>query len=191
MAAPEFQDFFASFGNGEAESPEEMLPRMAPFLRQIIRLYLIDQRLRRSLDTMDILQSLLKDFLVQTQHHRPEAETSGGLCAYLAKAVQNKIRTKLRNKKSPYAESLPEHWDAPSAEPPPLRHLEAEDLRQVVRARLCPHEQLLFDLRVRGYSWDQIANQIGGRPATLRVRLDRAVARILTELDDGEEKNAR
>ena len=40
-----------------------MLREMDPFLRRVIRLRLLDGRLRRAVDTTDILQSLLKDFL--------------------------------------------------------------------------------------------------------------------------------
>src|SRR5207247_6652478 len=96
MAAPEFQKFLAVLRSGERHAIEELLRQLDPFLRRAIRLRLIDTRLRRAVDTTDILQSLLKDFLAQKKNDHPSAGASGEMCAYLTAAVRNKIRTRLR-----------------------------------------------------------------------------------------------
>jgi hypothetical protein len=55
-----------------------MLREMDPFLRRVIRMRLLDGRLRRSVDTTDILQSLLKDFLRQPAAGEPAETSSAG-----------------------------------------------------------------------------------------------------------------
>src|SRR5437870_4797385 len=107
MATPELKEFLTRLRSGDRQAVEELLRELDPFLRRAIRLRLIDGRLRRVLDTTDIYQSLLKDFL--SQEH-PPVETSAGLCAYLAAAVHHKIHTRTRKERR-HAGSLPEDWD--------------------------------------------------------------------------------
>lgn len=181
MAGPEFSKFLAVLRSGERDSIEELLRQLDPFLRQAIRLRLIDSRLRRVVDTTDILQSLLKDFLSQKQNNRPDG-ASGGLCAYLAAAVRNKVRMRMRKERR-QPSSLPEEWELVSPEGSPARQVAAEDQCEAIRARLPEEARVLFDLRLQGFTWRQIAQQVGGTSNVLRVRLSRAIARIARELD--------
>ena len=75
MPTPELQEFFAKIQGGDEGAVEAMLQELDPFLRRVIRMRLLDGRLRRAVDTTDILQSLLKDFLRQPAAGEP-AETS-------------------------------------------------------------------------------------------------------------------
>jgi hypothetical protein len=50
------------------------------------------------------------------------------------------------------------------------------------RRRLTEAERRLADRRVAGCSWQEIATEIGGRPNALRMRLDRALERVVREL---------
>jgi hypothetical protein len=43
---------------------------------------------------------------------------------------------------------------------------------------------LLFDLKAQGLTWQEVAAKVGGRADALRMRLNRAVAAVLTELGD-------
>src|SRR5271165_3230552 len=90
MPTPELQDFFAKIQGGDDGAVEAMLRDMDPFLRRVIHLRLLDGRLRRAVDTTDILQSLLKDFLRQHAAGEPAEASSAQLCAYLAAAVRHK-----------------------------------------------------------------------------------------------------
>ncbi len=74
MPTPELQEFFALIQGGDDGAVEAMLREMDPYLRRVIRMRLLDGRLRRAVDTTDILQSLLKDFLRQPAAGEP-AET--------------------------------------------------------------------------------------------------------------------
>ena len=190
MPAPEFPDFLAALRTGDPQALEEFLREIDPFLRQVIRLRLIDSRLRRVVDTTDILQSLLKDFLSRRQSDTPPGGATGGLYAYLIAAVRKKILARLR-KECRHLGSLPDDWDAVSPEPSPAQQAERRDLYQVVRARLSEDKRLLFDLRAQGRTWPEIAQQVGGKPNALRVRLSKAIRTILNDLEGEESRDAR
>ena len=70
MPTPELQEFFAKIQGDDEEAVEALLQALDPFLRRVIHLRLHDGRLRRAVDTTDILQSLLKDFLHPTRGRR-------------------------------------------------------------------------------------------------------------------------
>jgi DNA-directed RNA polymerase specialized sigma24 family protein len=190
MAAPELADFFAVLRSGDGRAVEQLLRQLDPILRRIIRLRLTDGRLRRLMDTTDIVQSLLKNFLYQSENDHPAAPGSDGLCAYLAAAVHHKICTKTRKERR-HAGSLPDGWEPLSPEPPPAQHVEGQDFRQEVRGRLPEPARRLFDLKVQGFTWAEVAEQAGGHPDALRMRLRRAVATALGELGHEDSSHAR
>ena len=190
MPAPEFPEFLADFRTGDPQAIEDFLRDIDPFLRQIIRLRMIDSRLRRVLDTSDILQSLLKDFLSRKQNDTPPGGATGGLRAYLVAAAHKKILARLRRECRQLG-SLPDDWDAVSPEPSPAQQAEQRDLYQVVRARLSEDKRRLFDLCAQGLTWPEIAQQVSGKPNVLRVRLRRAIMAILSDLKGEESSDAR
>jgi RNA polymerase sigma factor (sigma-70 family) len=181
MASPELQNFFGVLRDGDPEAVERLLRQFEPLLRGIIRLRRIDGRLRRVADTTDIYHSLLKDFLHQEARAYSPARTAGGLTAYLAAAVRNKILRRAR-KESRNAGGLPDGWDPVGHEPPADRRVEGRDFLQAVRDRLSEGNRRLFDLKAQGLSWPEIAEQVGCRPDAARMRLNRAVAEILGQL---------
>ncbi len=190
MATPELSGFFAVLRGGNGQEVETLLRDLDPFLRKAIRLRLIDGRLRRTLDTTDILQSLLNDFLSQEVGAPPATGDVGGLCAYLTAAVHHKIRRKARKERR-HAGSLPDNWDPASPEPTGTRRIDDADLNQFIRGRLSESNVLLFDLRAQGLTWIEIAAKVGGMPDALRMRLTRAVAAVLAAIGHGELSDAR
>ena len=162
---------------------EAMLQELDPFLRRVIRLRLLDGRLRRAVDTTDILQSLLKDFLRQPAAGEPAETSSAQLCAYLAAAVRHKVQTRLRKERR-HAGSLPEEWEPASPEPDVGKRVEDQDFAEAIRSRLDESARLLLDLKAQGLTWQEVAAKVGGRADALRMRLNRAVAAVLTELGD-------
>ena len=59
MPTPEVEEFFAKIQGSDEGAVEAMLQEMDPFLRRVIRMRLLDGRLRRAADTTDIPQALL------------------------------------------------------------------------------------------------------------------------------------
>jgi DNA-directed RNA polymerase specialized sigma24 family protein len=199
MGSPELQEFLQTLQSGDERAVEEMLRRLDPFLRQAIRLRLIDGRLRRVMDTGDVFDSLMKDFLARpastgkqggnnddnTPMSRPAA-----LHAYLAAAVHHKIRTKARKERR-HSGSLPPEWDAADPQAAPSQELENRDFIEAIRSRLSGEECELFDLKSRGLTWPEIAGRLGGKADAMRMRLNRALAAILSEFDAEEGTSGR
>ena len=190
MATPEYHEFLAVLRSGDRQAVEELLRQLDPFLRRIIRLRLIDGRLRHVTDTTDILQSLLKNFLSQRQKDHLPAPGADGLYAYLAAAVHHKIQTRARKERR-HAGSLPDDWEPASPEPSPPQQVEGRDFSQAIRARLPEPARRLFDLKAQGLTWTEIAAQVGGQPDALRMRLRRAIATVLGALGHEELSHAR
>jgi RNA polymerase sigma-70 factor (ECF subfamily) len=182
MVSAELAQFLHTLQNGDEQAVEGVLRELDPFLRRVIRLGLVDGRLRRVLDTTDVLDSLLKDFLARKDAAGGAGESRGGLRAYLAAAVHHKIKTRARRERR-HAGSLPSSWDIASPEPAAAHQIDAADFGLAIRARLSASAQPLFDLRMQGCSWQQIAARVGGGPDALRMRLTRAVAEALHELE--------
>lgn len=181
MPTPELQEFFAKIQGGDERAVEVMLQEMDPFLRRVIRMRLLDGRLRRAVDTTDILQSLLKDFLRQPAAGEPAESSSDALCAYLAAAVRHKVQTRLRKERR-NAGSLPEEWEHASPEPDVGQRVEDQDLAAAIRERLDESARQIFDLKAEGLTWQEVAAKVGGTADASRMRLNRAVAAVLTNL---------
>src|ERR1700679_1466667 len=93
-----FQEFFEILSSGDSEAVDRLLKDFDPFLRRAIRLRLFDRRARRVVDTSDILQSLLKDYLSR-EGTDGGAASSARLRAYLTAAAQYKVSSKTRKER--------------------------------------------------------------------------------------------
>jgi RNA polymerase sigma factor (sigma-70 family) len=189
MSSPEVQHFLDTLRTGDAHAVEELLRHIDPFLRRVIRQRLIDGRLRRVVDTTDVFHSVVKDFLARPRPEsaggtsdRTPSPSSGALDAYLAAAVRHKIQTRSRKEKR-NAGSLQPEWDPASPGPSPSRVIQERDFNAAIHARLSEDKQRLYDLKSHGLTWDEIAERVGGQADALRMRLTRAIAAILRELD--------
>ena len=105
-AAPELSDFFTALRGGCPQAAEEMETRLRPFLLRVIHLRLLAGRLSHIVDTGDIYQSLLKDFLARPDSSLPTSRRPGNLYAYLMGAVHHKIQMRTRRESRQVA-SLP------------------------------------------------------------------------------------
>jgi RNA polymerase sigma factor (sigma-70 family) len=187
MPTPELQEFFAKIQGRDEAAVQAMLREMDPFLRRVIHMRLLDGRLRRAVDTTDILQSLIEDFLRQPAAGEPAETSSAELCAYLAAAVRHKVQTRLRKERR-HLGSLPEEWDPASPEPDVGKCVENQDFVAAIRGRLDESARLLLDLKAQGLTWQEVASKVGGRADALRMRLNRAIAAVLTELEEEEKE---
>jgi DNA-directed RNA polymerase specialized sigma24 family protein len=188
MRGAGFQEFIEILRNGDAEAVDRLLSDFDPFLRRAIRLRLFDRRTRRVVDTSDIIQSLLKDFLGREEADGAAA-SSERLRAYLTAAAQYKVSSKTRKERRRIAE-LGDFAEPVSPEPPPSKQAEDRDFIDAIRSRLDEGGRRLFDWSQQGRTWRDIANEIGGHPDTLRIQLRRSVAAALAEIRHGEPSDA-
>jgi hypothetical protein len=184
MSEAGFQKFLEILHSGDDEAVDRLLADFDPFLRRAIRMRLFDCRDSRVVDTDDILQSLLKDFL-ERNGTDGAAESSRRLQVYLAAAAQYKIATRVRKERRRTAD-LSDIAEPVSPEQSTCQRVEDQDLIDAIRNRLDDGSRRLFNLSQQGRTWRQIANEIGGHPDTLRIQLRRSLAAALAEIRDGE-----
>jgi RNA polymerase sigma factor (sigma-70 family) len=189
MKSALFDEFLQAVRDGNARAAEELLRRYEPAIRRIVRLRLNDSPLRRLLDSTDICQSILAEFLARAGAGAFDVQSSRQLRGLLVTMALNKLRSKARHERR-HLGGLPDGWDCPDPHPTPGQSAARKDLVDVIRQRLPERERLLFDRRTAGDEWEEIAHDLGGSPDGLRMRLARAVRDVRDDLQREEARHA-
>jgi len=178
---PAFQELIDQVRAGDAAAAEDLVRRYEPVLRRMVRVRLVNARLRRLFDSTDLCQSVLASFFVRAALGQYELHKPADLLKLLATMARNKVIDKTRRpdverfagERVPVAE-LPEHAQiSPGASP--SQQVVLQDLVAEVRRRLSPNERHVMELRQQGLEWAVIAAQLGDSPEALRKRYTRAV----------------
>ncbi len=99
MDVPEYKKFFEILGGRDPVAVEGLLVWLNPWLRAAIRLRLSRRQLRGKVETSEVFQSLLTDFVRRSKAVREEPDRQVEMEGYLAAAVENKIRWRLRRRR--------------------------------------------------------------------------------------------
>jgi RNA polymerase sigma-70 factor (ECF subfamily) len=191
-----FQSLIAQVRAGNEQAAAELVRRYEPAIRRAARVRLLDTRLNRVLDSMDICQSVLASFFVRTALGQYDLETPDQLLKLLATMTRNKLagqvkghqaaRRDIRRVSSAQGErdgktdSGAERFAG--QDPTPSRDLAARELLDEALRRFSPEEKRILDCREKGGQWAQIATELGSSPEAIRKRLVRAVDRVAHEL---------
>jgi DNA-directed RNA polymerase specialized sigma24 family protein len=92
----EFQALLGRVRRGDAEAAAELVRRYEPAIRRAARVRLVDTRLNRLLDSMDICQSVMASFFVRTALGQYELETPEQLLKLLATMTRNKLANQVK-----------------------------------------------------------------------------------------------
>jgi RNA polymerase sigma-70 factor (ECF subfamily) len=182
-----FAEFVRRLRDGDEDAARELFRLYEPAIRRVVRLRLRDPKLRRVIDSGDICQSVFASFFVRAAVGGYDLESPDQLLRLLATIARNKLadhanreraerRDQRRIDPTAVLEECPASGDSPS------RQAAAIELVQEAQRRLTPHERALLERRNQGLEWAEIADELGGSPDGLRVRLARAVARIRRQL---------
>jgi RNA polymerase sigma-70 factor (ECF subfamily) len=173
---------------GDEEAAALLVRRYEPSIRRAVRIRLLDARLGRVLDSMDICQSVLASFFVRAALGQYELNAPEQLLQLLATMARHKLadqvdreRAECRDNRRVAAGSGDAH-EVLSSATGPGDQAAARELLQEVQRRLSPDERRLVELRQQGLEWADIAAQVGGSPEALRKRLARATNRVAQEL---------
>jgi RNA polymerase sigma-70 factor (ECF subfamily) len=182
-----FPDLIRRVRAGDQDAAAELVRRYEPAIRRVVRVRLVDQRLRRHLDSMDVCQSVLASFFVRAALGQFELERSEQLLKLLATMVRNKVSEvssfqAAERRDYRRGAGLDAAADTPAGGGTPSRQLAARELLAKARARLSGDERHLLDLRDQGRDWEAVAAEVGGSPEALRKRLARAIDRVAKEL---------
>jgi RNA polymerase sigma factor (sigma-70 family) len=184
----DFHDLICRVRAGNEEAATEIVQRYEPAIRRAVRIRLVDSRLRRLFDSMDISQSVFASFFVRATLGQYELDNPAHLMRLLVAMSRKKLADHAREQtaarrdyRRSQASSQRDRSLAGSAADP-SQQVAAKELVQEFRRRLSAEELQLADLRVGGHTWEQIATEQGESSEALRKKLARAVDRISRDL---------
>ena len=188
-----FADFIRRVRAGDELAAEELVRKFEPIVRRELRLNMTDRRMGRSVDSVDICQSVWSSFFLRTAAGQYDLDTPNHLVKLLMSMAKNKlasqarqqhrqkrdvVRTELDGKK---IECLSDdHQDTPSA------IVSGKELLAIMEGKLSPEERQGADLRRQGLSWAEVAERLGGTAQSRRMQIDRAADRIAQQIGIGE-----
>jgi RNA polymerase sigma-70 factor (ECF subfamily) len=181
---------------GDEQAAAELVRIYEPAIRRAARVRLLDTRLNRVLDSMDICQSVMASFFVRAALGQFDLETPDQLLRLLATMTRNKLIGQVKGQAAARrdfrrltgaqaagdGETGNEIAQIPGRYPTPSRDVAARELLEEALRRLSPDEKKILDFREQGEQWAQIATELGSSPEALRKRFDRAVDRVALEL---------
>lgn len=195
-----FEVLIRRIREGDQEAAAELVRRYEPSIRRAARVRLMDTRLNRLLDSMDICQSVMASFFVRTALGQYQLESPDQLLKLLATMTRNKLAGAVKGHRAGRRDFRRVEGQADGTAsgdasrvagvealagpgPTPSREVEARDLLDEARKRLLPDERSLLERRQQGCDWAEIAAERGVNPDALRKRLARAIDRVAQELE--------
>ncbi|HEY6564558.1 MAG TPA: sigma-70 family RNA polymerase sigma factor [Pirellulaceae bacterium] len=183
-----FTEFLKRIREGDESAAEDLVRRYEPLIRREVRSHLEDSPLVRSLDSIDISQSVLASFFVRVAAGEYDLHEPSQLIRLLVKMARNKLASQARRQFSQKRDAR--RVDAGTglfgrvADPAesPSQNISGQELFESFCAKLTADERRISQLRSQDLSWEEIAGQLGGTPHGRRMQLTRAVDRISLEL---------
>jgi RNA polymerase sigma-70 factor (ECF subfamily) len=183
-----FRELIARVRAGDPAAAAELVRLYEPAIRRAARVRLVDTRLERLLDSMDICQAVFGSFFVRVAAGQYELDKPQQLVKLLVNMARNKLADEARKHAAErrdnrrVVEGGLEKIEVADRSASPSEHLTGQELLQEFRSRLSETERELADWRAQGQDWEEIAGAMGGKPEALRKRLTRAVERVSREL---------
>jgi RNA polymerase sigma factor (sigma-70 family) len=187
-AADVFPDLMRQVRAGDAAAAARLVRMYEPAVRRAVRIWMLNARLRRTVDSVDICQSVLASFFVRTALSQYQIDTPAQLVNLLVSMARNKLADQIRHEHAGRRDNRRvEPQDVHEREligagPTPSQFAADRDLLAEFRRRMSDEERRLADQRALGREWPDIAAELGGQPDALRKKLDRAINRIAREL---------
>lgn len=185
MNEGDFSDLLRRVRGGDARAAEELVRLYEPIIRVTVRTRLTDPSLKRQFDSVDVCQSVLASFFVRAAAGQYDLREPAQLVALLVRMARNKLAEQARfhsrrRRDARLADGSP--LDVPSPAPSPSEEVLARDLLAALYARLTDDERLLAERRSAGYTWVEIAAELGGTAQARRKQMARAINRVAPEI---------
>jgi RNA polymerase sigma-70 factor (ECF subfamily) len=188
-----FVDLIRRVREGDDAAASELVRRYEPAIRRVVRVHLLDPRLRRVLDSMDVCQSVLATFFVRAHLGEYDLDSPESLLKLLATIARHKVTNQANRQRADRRDYRREQGlgdteallRSPASDPG--EQAAARELLDRVREGLTDEERELAERRGRGDSWAEIAAARGGTAESVRKKLTRALDRVLNQLglDEG------
>ncbi len=184
-----FPELIRRVRGGDASAAADLVRQYEPEIRRLIRCRLTDPRMRRTVDSIDICQSVLGNFFVRVAAGQFDLDEPAQLLKVLLTMARNRVLDKVRREHAARRDQrrLTGHGNsvldglAGSGESP-SQVVASRELLEAARRLLSEDERQLADLRARGYDWAQIAAEVRSSPEAVRKKLARAIDRVTAEL---------
>jgi RNA polymerase sigma-70 factor (ECF subfamily) len=166
-----FRDLMRRVRAGDGDAAAELVRVYEPAIRRAVRVRLVDSRLERLFDSMDICQSVLASFFVRAAAGQYELDRPDQLQRLLAGMARHKLIHQIRRQQADRRDFRRRDAAGPDEmagdDTTPSEVVAGRDLLRAVRERLTPEERHA---------------ELGGTPEALRKRLTRALDRVTGEL---------
>jgi RNA polymerase sigma-70 factor (ECF subfamily) len=186
VEADAFRALIQQVRRGDQTAAAELVRRYEPAIRRVARIRLVDSRLRRILDSMDICQSVFASFFVRAALGQYELENPEDLFKLLVDITRKKLtdraREELAAKRDCRRLSRRDPNQSKDSDEGPVQQAVGRELLQEFHRRLSAEERTLAEQRALGRPWAEIASERGESAEALRKRLTRAVDRVAQEL---------
>jgi DNA-directed RNA polymerase specialized sigma24 family protein len=183
-----FRELMARVRAGDPHAALQLVRDYEWAIRLQVRVRLTQPDLRRLLDSLDVVQLVWASFFPRAAAGQYELEDPKKLLNLLITLAQHKLldqakrlRRKRRGDGQPVG-GLSGVGEPIDPRPGPEQQASARDLAREVRQRLAPREQDLWDQRLLGRSWEEIAAAQGANPDVLRIHFHRALERAARQL---------
>ena len=183
-----FRDLIGRVRAGDNKAAEELVRHYEPTIRRVARVRLVDARLRRAFDSMDICQSVFASFFVRAALGQYDLQRPEQLLHLLVNMSRKKLIDRARQEtaeRRDHRRLAPdglEGKDVAANAAGPGEEVAGAELLAEFRRRLTAEERHLAEQRAAGIDWPQIAAESGGSPEALRKKLARAIDRVGQEL---------
>jgi RNA polymerase sigma-70 factor (ECF subfamily) len=182
-----FPELIHRLRQGDPDAAEELVRTYEKEIRRTIRIRLTDARLRRTLDSMDVCQSVLANFFVRASAGQFDLDRPEQLLALLLTTARNKVIDKARMEQ---ARGQDRHGTGPSRllagvvdpQETPSQIAAGKELLAAARNLMSDEERYLADQRALGRTWPELAAELGKSPEALRKQLQRALDRVTEAL---------
>ncbi|QDU28300.1 RNA polymerase sigma factor SigD [Anatilimnocola aggregata] len=185
----EFADLIGRVRLGDQQAATVLVRRYEPEVRRFIRFRLSTPALRRTMDSLDICQSVLCKFFVEISAGRLELQEPRQLAALLITMARNKVCDRVREAQADCRDARRQTNGGEDAllsvaapGESPSEALIVREILDAVGERLSADDRYLVQQRMGGRSWDDLASELGGNADAIRKRMTRAIDAAATEL---------
>jgi RNA polymerase sigma-70 factor (ECF subfamily) len=184
----DFHDLIRRVRAGDEAAAESLLRHYEPEVKRLVRVRLTDPEVRRTVDSMDVCQSVLANFFVRAAAGQFDLDEPGQLLSLLLRMAENKVRDQVRRQQADRRDVRRRQGDGEALRgladesPSPSQVVSGRELLQELRRRLSPEELYLAQQREAGRGWSELAAELGKNADALRKQLARGLDRVTREL---------
>ena len=185
---PDFLDFLRRIRAGDDAAASELVQRFEPLIRREVRMRIGDDRLNRAFDSIDVSQSVLARFFSRAATGEYELDEPDQLVRLLLTMARNHLMKRARNERRMIRDvrrltgdhDMLDHLTGEQQSPSEI--VSRREELELLKAALTDEERQIFELRLGGHSWEEVASQIGGNGNARRMQLSRGLERLERQL---------